>query len=62
MITNNWFGDKSHQVTTDGGFIVAFGVYIDSRYCQFSEIVQMLNFCHGLAVAGIEAMVKDVFL
>ncbi len=55
---SNWF-DSKNQLSV--GSLTAFGISISSRYSRATEMIEMLQFCQGLAVEGLEGAVGEVF-
>jgi len=54
-----YFGEKDHQVSPDN--MTAFGIHIQSRYGQASEIIQMINFARQAATREVAHYVKELF-
>lgn len=59
MSVNIWGGEKVAEV--EPATLTAFGIEIRSRYGKAGELVDMLQFCEGLARLGLDRFISEVF-
>ncbi|WP_448097855.1 hypothetical protein [Luteibacter yeojuensis] len=59
MTLNIGAGEKVTEVEPSG--LTAFGIDISSRYGKAGELVEMLEFCEGVAKLGLERFIAEVF-
>jgi hypothetical protein len=55
----HYFGEKSHQV--EPSVFEAFGIVIDSRYAQASELIELIKFAEAAARRKVSHYIKRAF-